>query len=99
METHKPFNHVNELNNQILNNSGTIELFRGRDGLDTIEFDGSSHFLVCKTPTGATLIKRRHLELMGYLLVRVPYWEWDEISGMDERREYLEVKLQCHVGV
>ncbi len=27
-------NHVNEMNNQILNNSGTIELFRCSDGSD-----------------------------------------------------------------
>jgi len=64
-----------------------------------IEFDGASHFLACKSPTGATLIKRRHLELLGYILVSVPYWEWDGLSGMDERRKYLEGKLQCNVGV
>ena len=64
-----------------------------------IEFDGPSHFLACKTPTGATLIKRRHLELLGYNLVSVTYWEWDGLSGMHERRKYLEGKLQCHVGV
>jgi hypothetical protein len=34
-----------------------------------IEFDGPSHFLACKAPTGATLMKRRHLELLGYTLV------------------------------
>jgi hypothetical protein len=55
-----------------------------------IDFDGPSHFLACKAPTGATLIKRRHLELLGYFLVSVPYWDWVELSGMDERRKYLE---------
>ena len=64
-----------------------------------IEFDGPLHFLACTAPTGATLIKRRHLELLGYILVSVPYWEWDELSGMDERRKYFEGKLQCNVGV
>jgi hypothetical protein len=64
-----------------------------------IEFDGPSHFLACKSPTGATLIKRRHLELLGYILVSVPYWEWGGLSGMDERRKYLQGKLQCNVGV
>jgi hypothetical protein len=59
-----------------------------------IEFDGPSHFLACKAPTGATLIKRRHLELLGYILVSMPYWEWDGLSGVDERRKYLEGKLQ-----
>ena len=64
----------------------------------SIEFDGPSHFLACKTPTGATLIKR-HLELLGYNLVSVTYWEWDGLSEIDERRKYLEGKLQSHVGV
>ena len=27
------------------------------------------------------------------------YWEWDELSGMHERRKYLEGKLQCNVSV
>jgi len=39
-----------------------------------VEFDGPSHFLGCKAATGATLIKRRHLELLGYRLVSVPFW-------------------------
>jgi hypothetical protein len=60
-----------------------------------VEFDGPSHFLACKAPTGATLIKRRYLELLGYILVSVPYWEWYVLSGMDERKKYLEGKLQC----
>ena len=28
-------------------------------------------------PTGGTLLKRRHLELQGHVLVIVPYWEWE----------------------
>jgi hypothetical protein len=73
-----------------------------------IEYDGPSHFLACKAPTGATLIKRRHLQLLGYKLVSLPFWEWDTLScrstetkaGIDERRKYLEAKLkvQCNVG-
>jgi hypothetical protein len=39
-----------------------------------VEFDGPSHFFGCKAATGATLIKRRHLELLGYRLVSVPFW-------------------------
>ena len=64
-----------------------------------IEFDGPSHFWACKARTGATFIKRRHLELIGYILVSGSYWEWEGLSGMDERRKYLEGKLQCNVGV
>jgi hypothetical protein len=40
------------------------------------------------------LIKRRHLELLGYILVSVPYWESYGLSGMDERRKYLEDRVK-----
>ncbi len=35
------------------------------------------------------LINRHHLELLAYILVSMPYWEWDGLSGMDEMRKYL----------
>ena len=44
-------------------------------------FDGPSHFLASGVPTGATLLKRRHLQLLGHALVSVPYWEWSECMG------------------
>ncbi len=31
----------------------------------TVEFDGPSHFLASGSPTGATMLNRRHLQLMG----------------------------------
>jgi hypothetical protein len=39
-----------------------------------VEFDGPSHFLACRAATGATLMKRRHLELLGYTVVSLPFW-------------------------
>ena len=38
-------------------------------------------------------------ELLGYILASVPYLEWVGLSGMDERRKYLQGKLQCNVDV
>ncbi len=58
-----------------------------------VEFDGPSHFLTCRSPVGATLMKRRHLELLGYTVVSVPFWEWGQLTGSDERKEYLRGKL------
>ena len=58
-----------------------------------VEFDGPSHFLASGAPTGATLLKRRHLQLLGHALVSVPYWEWDECRGAGEREQYLKSKL------
>ena len=68
----------------------------------TVEYDGPSHFLASRAPTGATLLKRRHLQLLGHALVSVNYWEWnalgrglsDESSQCErEREEYLRGKL------
>jgi hypothetical protein len=58
-----------------------------------VEFDGPSHFLACRSPVGSTLMKRRHLDLLGYTVVSLPFWEWDQLTGSDERKEYLRGKL------
>jgi hypothetical protein len=50
-----------------------------------LEFDGPSHFLASGAPTGATLLKRRHLEVLGHALVIVPFWEWSGCKGAGER--------------
>jgi hypothetical protein len=60
-----------------------------------VEVDGPSHFLSCKSPTGKTLIKRRLLELLGYNLVSVPYWEWEEMRQDKRAQEaYLRNRLE-----
>jgi hypothetical protein len=58
-----------------------------------VEFDGPSHFLSCRLPVGGTLMKRRHLELLGYTVVSLPFWEWDQLTGSEERKKYLRGKL------
>ena len=43
-----------------------------------VEVDGPSHFIGrSQQPTGATLIKHRHLRHFGWRLESVPYWEWN----------------------
>jgi hypothetical protein len=66
---------------------------KGADVGWALEFDGPSHFLACRSPTGATLMKRRHLELLGYTVVSLPFWEWNQLTRSDERKEYLRGKL------
>ncbi len=66
-------------------------------GTWAVEFDGPSHFLTSRAPTGATLLKRRHLELLGHALVIVPYWEWQGCKGTGEREQYLRGKLARYV--
>jgi hypothetical protein len=58
-----------------------------------VEFDGPSHFLRCRLPVGGTLMKRRHLELLGYTVVSLPFWEWEQLTGSHERKKYLRGKL------
>jgi hypothetical protein len=62
-------------------------------GTWAVEFDGPSHFLASGAPTGATLLKRRYLQLLGHTLVSVPYWEWERCQGAGEREQYLRSKL------
>jgi hypothetical protein len=60
------------------------------DGKIAIEVDGPSHFLFdCRTPKGATVLKRRHLQLLGYKVVSVPYWDWNLLCGEngDQKQE------------
>jgi hypothetical protein len=58
-----------------------------------VEYDGPSHFLTCRLTVGGTLMKRRHLELLGYTVISLPFWEWDQLTGSDERKKYLRGKL------
>jgi len=59
-----------------------------------VEFDGPSHFLARGSPNGATLLKRRHLQQLGYTLVVVPYWEWNRVQGREASEvQYLRGKL------
>jgi len=61
-----------------------------------IEVDGPSHFCG-HTPTGATALKRRQLRAAGWVLLPVPYWEWDGLSSNSARQEYLRAALRQHV--
>ena len=54
-----------------------------------VEVDGPSHFKG-REPNSATLLKRRQLRHLGWRLVSVPYWEWDEVVASSQRaNEYL----------
>jgi hypothetical protein len=57
--------------------------------------DGPEHFLASRAPTGATLLKRRHLQLLSLALVSMPYWEWDGCKGAGEREQYLRGKMEA----
>ena len=58
-----------------------------------VEVDGPSHFSG-RTPTGATVLKRRQLRAAGWALLAVPYWEWDALRGKAAKQKYLRRKLE-----
>ena len=85
--------HVHELPGRGECTSSLGEERSSRGGAWAVEFDGPSHFLASGAPTGATLLKRRYLQLLGHTLVSVPYWEWERCQGAGEREQYLRSKL------
>ena len=44
------------------------------------------------------MMKRRHLELLGYTVVSLPFWEWDQLTGSDERRKDIRHKLHISLS-
>ena len=63
-----------------------------------IEFDGPNHFLMSdgvRLANGATKLKHRQLRSLGWKLVAVPYWEWDEVRGSEaDKCKYFLCKLK-----
>ena len=66
-----------------------------------VEFDGPSHFLGFKgtgrDPNGKTKMKLRLLKILGWKVVNIPWFEWQEVNKGDiykpEKIEYLKKKL------
>ena len=58
-----------------------------------VEVDGPSHFWG-RTPTAATALKRRQLRAAGWVLLPVPYWEWDALgSSKAAKEDYLRAAI------
>jgi hypothetical protein len=57
-----------------------------------IEVDGPAHFLRPggRLPSGSTLMKRRHLEKLGYKLISVPFFEWNALDDAQEQAQVLK---------
>ncbi|XP_055360802.1 FAST kinase domain-containing protein 1, mitochondrial isoform X2 [Betta splendens] len=60
------------------------------DFLDSKCFCRHSHHM-----KGYTLIRKRHLEILGYRVVQIPHFEWNsmELSTQDALKEYLKKKI------
>mgnify|MGYP003906971799 FL=1 len=66
-----------------------------------VEFDGPSHFLGFKgtgrDPNGKTKMKARLMKSLGWKVVNIPWFEWEEVGKGErykpEKIEYLKKKL------
>ncbi|KAM6979212.1 FAST kinase domain-containing protein 1, mitochondrial [Tautogolabrus adspersus] len=60
------------------------------DLLDSKSFCKNSHHM-----KGITLMRKRHLEILGYRVVQIPHFEWNsmELSTQDAWKEYLKKKI------
>ena len=47
-----------------------------------------------RRPNGSTRLKRKQLRQLGYTVVSVPFWEWQELQGEEEQSEYLDGKFE-----
>uniref|UniRef100_A0A6J0T974 FAST kinase domain-containing protein 1, mitochondrial isoform X1 n=1 Tax=Pogona vitticeps TaxID=103695 RepID=A0A6J0T974_9SAUR len=61
-----------------------------------IEFLDSENFCKNSThPRGKTVMRKRHLEILGYHVVQIPHFEWNsmELSSKNAWIEYLKAKI------
>ncbi|XP_020787558.1 FAST kinase domain-containing protein 1, mitochondrial [Boleophthalmus pectinirostris] len=49
----------------------------------------------CRNIKGETLMRKRHLEILGYCVIQIPHFEWNsmELSTPDAWKDYLKKKI------
>lgn len=68
-----------------------------------IEADGPSHMSCTRAKQGhvmlgATAMKRRHLQGLGWSVLNVAYTEWDMLKSDEQRIAYMKKQLQLAVA-
>jgi hypothetical protein len=59
-----------------------------------LEFDGPSHFeTYVNAPLGPTVMKRRHLEALGYAVTSLPYWKYHLDDTPQQKQHILREAL------
>ena len=60
-----------------------------------IEIDGPTHLSRTTFQTlGKTLFKKHQLQLMGWKVINIRFFEWDMLTSTELRVNYLRIKLQ-----
>ncbi|KAK9846558.1 hypothetical protein WJX81_006537 [Elliptochloris bilobata] len=71
----------------------------GPRGRVAIEVDGPFHFTInTRQPTGPTLIRRRALTGMGWMVVSVPFYDYFPLNSLTSKVHYL-ARLLAMVGI
>ena len=63
-----------------------------------LEADGPSHMSRVgggRRALGATLMKKRHLELMGWRVVNVTFQQWNRLTSEQEREAFVRMRLSA----
>ncbi len=57
--------------------------------------DGPHHYTQKRQATGMTVLKRRQLRALGWAVIHVPYFEWQELRGNKESEcAFMRQKLE-----
>ena len=60
-----------------------------------IEYNGKNHYInFSERETGRHLIRARNLRDAGYKLVDIPYYEWNGLTTVEQKHEYLRKKFK-----
>lgn len=77
-------------------NVGDSEIYSNITHRIAIEADGPLHFCInCNHPLGRTVLKHRQLRALGWKVLSVPYFEWEELNyNSSSEQQYLKKKIQ-----
>ncbi|EKX40341.1 hypothetical protein GUITHDRAFT_154162 [Guillardia theta CCMP2712] len=75
-------------------------VIRSGEGVDeehpiAVEVDGPGHYMRpgLRELVGGTKMKTRHLCRLGWKVVAIPYWEWNEARDAGEEERYLSQRI------
>ena len=78
-----------EFNSEIYINGISIDIYIESVKI-IIEVNGSSHYgYQSHKILGHTYLKNKLVKAMGYYIINIPYWEWDELTTDKEKQTYL----------
>lgn len=59
-----------------------------------IEVNGPWHYTLNRMPRPASVTKARHLRKLGWHVIEVPYWDWEQLNTLMGKEAYLRRELE-----